>query len=130
MPAGSRDQELKLDMTPMIDCVFQLLIFFLITLKPEDMLAQLTVNRPSVPSGPVTNAVPVIQIGIHADGYTLNDRAVRFSTLQSLVRRMARVSTTQTVLVKCAQDSTHEQLVDVLDLCTSNKLTNLSTVSL
>ncbi len=130
MPARSRNSEPQLDMTPMIDCVFQLLIFFLITLKPEDILAQLTVNRPSAPEGPVTNAVPVLQIGIYTDGFTLNDRAVPFSTLQLLVQRIAKASATQTVLVKCAPDSTHEQLVDVLDLCTSNKLLNLSTVSL
>lgn len=130
MSVARQDHELKLDMTPMIDCVFQLLIFFIISLKPEDVLTQLTVNRPATPAGPVTNSVPFLQIGVYAEGFTLNDRAVSRGTLQALVEKLARASATQTVVIKCAPDSTQEQLVDVLDLCASNKLVNLSTVSL
>ena len=37
----------KLEMTPMIDVVFQLLIFFIVTLKQEDILSHLDVSRPS-----------------------------------------------------------------------------------
>ena len=47
-------EETKLDMTPMIDCVFQLLIFFLVTMKFEDIIAHLDVYRPS----PDPNAPP------------------------------------------------------------------------
>ena len=36
----------KLEMTSMIDVVFLLLIFFIVTLKQEDILAHLDVNRP------------------------------------------------------------------------------------
>ena len=35
----------KLEMTPMIDVVFQLLIFFIVTLQQEDILAHLDVLR-------------------------------------------------------------------------------------
>jgi len=37
----------KLEMTPMIDVVFQLLIFFIVTLKQEDILSHLDVSRPA-----------------------------------------------------------------------------------
>ena len=37
----------KLDMTPMIDVVFQLLIFFVVTLKQEDILSKLSAARPA-----------------------------------------------------------------------------------
>ena len=36
-----------LEMTPMIDVVFQLLIFFIVTLKQEDIFARLEVCRPA-----------------------------------------------------------------------------------
>lgn len=45
---GRRDVS-RLEMTPMIDVVFQLLIFFLVTLRQEDILAQLQAMRPSPP---------------------------------------------------------------------------------
>ena len=37
----------KLEMTPMIDVVFQLLIFFIVTLKVEDIYSHLDVSRPA-----------------------------------------------------------------------------------
>ena len=43
-----------LEMTPMIDVVFQLLIFFIVTLKPEDICSHLDVSRPA----PDPNAPP------------------------------------------------------------------------
>ena len=36
-----------LEMTPMIDVVFQLLIFFIVTLKQEDIMANLEALRPA-----------------------------------------------------------------------------------
>jgi biopolymer transport protein ExbD len=128
--SGTRSSELKLDMTPMIDCVFQLLIFFIITLKPEDLLAHLDVSRPTVQDENPTNVVPVLQIGVYADGVTVNDRMVRFENLGALLKKLARASETQTVLIKCAPDALHEQMVAVLDLCSSAKLRNLSVMSL
>jgi biopolymer transport protein ExbD len=41
-------------MTPMIDVVFQLLIFFVVTLKQEDILSKLSAARPA----PDPNANP------------------------------------------------------------------------
>ena len=37
----------KADMTPMIDVVFQLMIFFLVTIKQEDIFSKLNANRPA-----------------------------------------------------------------------------------
>ena len=37
----------ELPMTPMIDVVFQLLIYFIVTIKPIDVMAHLDVSRPS-----------------------------------------------------------------------------------
>ncbi len=128
--SDTRSGELKLDMTPMIDCVFQLLIFFIITLKPEDLLAHLDVNRPTVEHETPTNTVAVIQIGVYPEGVTVNDRMVSLENLGALLKKLARTSETQTILVKCAPDSLHEQMVAVLELCCVAKLKNLSVMSL
>ena len=44
----------KLDMTPMIDVVFQLMIFFVVTLKQEDIYSMLLANAPA----PNSNSTP------------------------------------------------------------------------
>ena len=36
-----------LDMTPMIDVVFELIIFFVVTIKQEDVFSKLNANRPA-----------------------------------------------------------------------------------
>jgi len=123
--------EPKLDMTPMIDCVFQLLIFFLVTLKPEDIIAHLDVNAPA-PDARVKQEQPVdlITIGVFVDGFTLNNKPMQLPRLEQMLMKLASLSKTQTILIKCAEDSPHERLVQVLDLCSAAGLSNLSVMSM
>ncbi len=129
--ARSKGEEPKLDMTPMIDCVFQLLIFFIISLKPEDVIAHLDVNRPqSDARAPQTQKTDLLQIGIYENGFTLNDRVISFGSLEKMMGRLADISKTQTVVIKCALESPHRMLVEVLDLCSKLGLKNLSVMSM
>lgn len=129
--ARATGEDPKLDMTPMIDCVFQLLIFFIISLKPEDIIAHLDVNRPQADKkAPIDQKLDLLQIGVFADGYTLNDRIVSYATLESMLGRLAALSQTQTVVIKCALESPHSRLIEVLDLCSKVKLRNLSVMSM
>lgn len=129
--AKAKGEDPKLDMTPMIDCVFQLLIFFIISLKPEDIIAHLDVNRPQADArAPQTQKLDLIQVGVFSDGFTLNDRNVSYGTLQTMMKRLADLSQTQTVVIKCALESPHARLVEVLDLCSQVGLRNLSVMSM
>jgi len=128
----AKGEDPKLDMTPMIDCVFQLLIFFIISLKPEDIIAHLDVFRPA----PDTKANKdeqiddLLTITIMRDVITVNNKAVSMKTLEGVLLKLASLSTTQTILIKCAGDSKHDKLVGVLDLCNVAKLSNLSVMSM
>lgn len=128
--ARTKGEAPALDMTPMIDCVFQLLIFFIISLKPEDVIAHLDVNRPQGDSKATTQKIDLLQVGVYSDGYTLNDRPVSYATLESMLVRLANISKTQTVIIKCALESPHRMLVEVLDLCSKLGLKNLSVMSM
>jgi biopolymer transport protein ExbD len=122
--------EATLEMTPMIDVVFQLLIFFLVSIKPEDIIAQLDVSRPapdSRPSEDVPRDMLTITIGSRID---LNGSIVTVSQLQRRLTRLASFSRTQTVLIKCTLDSRHETLVSVLDACANARLTNINIFTL
>lgn len=128
----ARGEDPKLDMTPMIDCVFQLLIFFIISLKPEDVIAHLDVNRPAPDKAakPEEDPEDLINIMIMRDGFVLNNKSVSLNSMQNVLSRLAALSKTQTILIKCAHDSPHEKLVQVLDLCSSVGLSNLSVMSM
>ena len=121
-----------LPMTPMIDCVFQLLIFFIFTIRPEDIVARLDVLRPMPDPIPGRHERPpdMVRIGILFDGFTLQDKVVSPEALERRLGQIARLERGQTVLINCAADSRHEQLVRVLDLCAKFELKNLSVFSL
>jgi biopolymer transport protein ExbD len=126
-------EEVKLDMTPMIDCVFQLLIFFLVSMKFEDIIAHLDVYRPSPdPNRPVTPPPDneMVTIGVFSDGFTINDKPMGLDSLDRMLNKLAGYSLTQTILIKCAPDSPHQKLIELLDLCAKNKLSNLSVLSM
>lgn len=118
----------KLDMTPMIDVVFQLLIFFVVTLKQEDILSKLVANRPSVP----TDTVQVEQqaIVVSAQGFSYGGRPMRLEELDNILQQRSKYGKGAMLVIKCTKDSPHAFLVQALDSCNKHDLRNLSILSL
>jgi biopolymer transport protein ExbD len=121
----------ELNLTAMIDVAFQLLSFFIITVRPVDVITQLDVFRPSADtiSSQTQKPPPVIKIMIFPEGFSINDRPVELQDLDRLLTKLAGLDKTQTILIMCASQSPHGRLVDVLDLCAKSGLINLSVVS-
>ncbi len=121
----------ELNLTAMIDVAFQLLSFFLITVKPVDVLADLTAFRPMPDKKAVKNDnnTAMIKIMIMPGTFVFNDRACTPAELDRKLEMLAAADPTQTVLVMCANQSIHEQLIELLDKCAKWKLTNVSVVS-
>ena len=125
-----------LDMTPMIDVVFELIIFFVVTIKSEDLFSRLNANRPAPSSGSSSNesdTTVTIEIGKGRDAngvLVYNKREVRRSELDQNLREVARTSKKTPIIVKCAEDSPHKALVDVLDICYRNELFSVSIFTL
>ena len=124
----------QLDMTPMIDVVFELIIFFVVTIKQEDLFTKLNCNRPAPDTGPSKQEDSpnvTIEIGRRYDGspqgvILYNKREVRRSELDTALKEIAKVKKTTPIIVKCAEDSPHKALVDVLDICYHNELFSVS----
>ena len=121
----------QLDMTPMIDVVFELIIFFVVTIKQEDLFSRLNANRPA-PSPPNqntpesdTSVTIAVGKGRDANGaLVLNGREVKRSELDHHLREI--VSKKTPIIVRCSEDSPHKALVDVLDICYRNQLFSVS----
>jgi biopolymer transport protein ExbD len=120
----------KLDMTPMIDVVFQLLIFFVVTLKQEDILSQLITNRPEVPQKPTELTPDQQDIVLSAEGITYGGHPMSLARLDEVLAQRAKYGKEMMVIIKCTQGSNHGLLVQTLDLCNKNKLSKLSVLSL
>jgi biopolymer transport protein ExbD len=88
----------QLDMTPMIDVVFELIIFFVVTIKQEDLFTKLNCNRPAPDTGPSKEEDSpnvTIEIGRRYDGspqgvILYNKREVKRTELDAALRDIAR----------------------------------------
>ena len=121
----------KLDMTPMIDVVFQLLIYFIVTIKPIDVITNLDVFRPAPDQAAKPDEKPpnLVRVGVYQDGYTVNDIPVTLDKLDAALGKVASIDTGQTIMITVSAVSKHGMLVKVLDLCAKNNLRSLSVVS-
>ena len=123
----NKGEAAKLEMTPMIDVVFQLLIFFIVTLKQQDILAHLDVFRPEPDSKPPPEEIKdTLEVMISRDGYWMNGTLIPYSTLARRIGKIARYSKEMPVIIKCTPDSPHKYLIKTLDACSKAKLTKIS----
>ena len=129
----------QLDMTPMIDVVFELIIFFVVTIKQEDLFTKLNVNRTAPAAGSSSDSSDDIKVNIEigrrydgsAQGVIIyNGREVDRKDLDKNLRDIARTSKKTPIIVKCSGNSPHKALVDVLDICYKNELFSVSVFSL
>ena len=128
----------QLDMTPMIDVVFELIIFFVVTIKQEDLFTKLNANRPAPSTTQSDDSKDItveIQIGKafsnSPNGVILyNKKEMKRPELETNLREIARTSKKTPIIVRCADDSPHKALVDVLDACYKNELYSVSIFSM
>jgi biopolymer transport protein ExbD len=124
----------KLEMTPMIDVVFQLLIFFIVTLKTPDILAHLDVSRPEPSKVPPPIDIPLLTIQIGAEGCILNGNAysgpTAFADMQRHLAKFASYSQNASVMIKCTADAPHAYLIQTLNACAAEGMDNISLFSL
>ena len=126
----------QLDMTPMIDVVFELIIFFVVTIKQEDLFTRLNANRPapaSSSSSSESDTTVTIEIvrGHDANGVIVyNRREIRRKELDQNLKEVSRTSKKTPIIIKCSEDSPHKALVDVLDICYRNQLHSVSIFTL
>ena len=121
-----------LDMTPMIDVVFELIIFFVVTIKQEDVFSKLNANRPAPSAGKAdsssdTTVTIAIGKGRNANGaFVYNQREIKLKELDANLREVSKTSKKTPIIIRCSEDSPHKALIDVLDICYSHQLFSVS----
>ena len=132
----NKGEAAKLEMTPMIDVVFQLLIFFIVTLKQEDILSHLDVSRPAPDpdTTPEEQIDDLLTIEVGRNGWVLNGSPYMgkrgLAALDRSLTRLASYSKSASVIIKCTGDSPHSKLVQLLNICAREGMTNLSVFSM
>jgi biopolymer transport protein ExbD len=108
------NSESDVDMTPMLDIVFILLIFFIVTtsfIKEEGLL----VNRPKANKNAKSDA-PVIVVTINESGLvSLNGKLVDIERLPARIESYLATNNTNSAVVIPSYDTTHDHVVQVID---------------
>ena len=124
-------ENLSVQMSSMIDIVFLLLIYFIVTAREEITEAHLAVNLPVPGAAKATENKPqLLELEVHQGRYCLNGSQADVSVVESMLMSFGRMDPDMTVMVKVAFDAYASELVTALDLCDKAGLKNLNVVSL
>jgi biopolymer transport protein ExbD len=106
----------ELNITPLLDLVFVLLVIFIIT-TPQ-MMNNLEMTLPSGKPPPKTNQKPKINnIVVDAKGQTfLNDEPVTIPVLRDKLEQLKVADPELSVVVKGADDVDYQNMINVLDV--------------
>lgn len=106
----------NVDVSPLIDMVFILLIFFMVTTTfVKDM--KLDINRPAAASASKSDA-KVVRVYIDNAGEVyIDNQPVQVWAIQSKLRSLLRTMTEKSVLVVTDDSIPVERLIDVVDEC-------------
>ena len=106
----------NIDVSPLIDMVFILLIFFMVTTTfVKDM--KLDLDRPTAASASLLDE-KVIRVYIDGNREVfIDNQPIKIWAIQSKLRDLLRTSTSKAVLVVSDTDIPVESLIDVIDEC-------------
>lgn len=118
LQAGVAESE-PLNMTPMIDVVFNLLVFFLLSATYLSEDRQLELSVPSVRSASPSAATPLdLEILVHMDGRVeLAGRPVTAAELEDALAAARANYPDQAVSIRGDGAARHQWIADVLSVC-------------
>jgi biopolymer transport protein ExbD len=127
MGRRTRREQLSMDLTPLIDMVFLLLIFFLVTsVFKKDELA-LLLQLPKTEQGQGSEKkVEQLTIELSNDEVAINGKK---SSMEDLPATLKNTSKETLVNLRVDGEVKYQRLVKVLDLLQTNKLENISLIT-
>ena len=125
-PGQIEEAEEELEITPMIDVVFLLLIFFIFATKFPKQEGKLEASLPSSRSSGKTESTIVV-IEITGDGKLMvNDHSYTANELAGLLAKLAVLDPEQPVIISGEPDARHQWIVDALNACARANITRIS----
>lgn len=121
------DEPVEVAMAPLIDCVFLLLIFFLVATTLKKIEKELPIELPQSAASIDSRVEDTsLIIGVDKAGsiYVGSDR-VTLSMLHDQLRSAAAINPQQRVRIDADRATPFENVVHILDLCQFEGLTNV-----
>ncbi len=131
-------QTVEMQMGPMIDMVFLLLVFFMVTAKPIKQESDINLGLPGTVSQEETVDIPDEQrITIRADGQViLNEQPMdtiaseELPTLLATLKRFKEAADSNKsealITIQADDGAKHQRIVNVLNVCAKAKITGVT----
>lgn len=118
-PDSAADSEVRLDLTPIIDMVFLLLIFFLVATTFAQAEREIEVALPVARNAePLSATLRELVINVKQDGaIVVAGRALSADDLRAMLTESAKINPDRKVTVRGDRRATYDHVVQVLDLC-------------
>jgi biopolymer transport protein ExbD len=117
--AGTEDDRVQVELTPIIDMVFLLLIFFLVATTFHQTEREMQIALPAAAAaGPISASLREIVINVDADGgIIVGGRPMQPDDLRALVEDAVAANPEQKITVRGDRSTAYANIVRVLDVC-------------
>lgn len=122
----------ELDMTPMIDVVFQLIIFFIVTITMDQKINE-EIQLEYAKNGPILEEEQPQSITIEVDkrGHvSIQGAQLSLTRLRSFIGNRYRKLGEFPVFIRADKETKHADVKSVMDICTENNLWKVSFIAL
>jgi biopolymer transport protein ExbD len=118
----------SVQIAPMVDIVFLLLIFFLVTWNFSRNETELEVKVPKAREGKETRrAVGEVILNVKADGtIIMNRRTMDSQSLMETLTKIVSLYPDQAVILRADENTDYRHVVDVLDACRRANIWNVA----
>lgn len=114
VPNSEIEEDSALDLTPMLDVVFILLIFFIVTASFVKE-AGIEVNKPSANTAVTQERATIIVAIDEDDDVWVDRRKIDVRAVRANLERLHAENPLGTIVIQADRDSTNKRLVQVMD---------------
>lgn len=113
------ESSIHLDFVPMVDTLFNLVVFFLLATSIAQVEREMGIALPSASAAlPISVAMRELTINIDADGgIHVNGHTVEAARLREMIVESVKVNPEQKVMVRGDRRTAYANVVAVLDVC-------------
>jgi biopolymer transport protein ExbD len=121
-------EEPYLNMTPLVDVILNLLIFFMLGTRFAEEERQIDIQLPNVSHAqPLTAPPDDIVINVFPDGrLVINQETLSAAGLEKMLKAAQKRYANQSVLIRGDGKGTYQSIMDVLSICQRAQIHNYS----
>ena len=128
-----QEEEPEFQMSPMIDIIFQLIIFFMCATSFQVLESELKLDLPAISTKQTESKVENVVIVITREGRVLvenkefgSPKDRELLQLIGMLSRLKKFFKDQPVIIEADKEVKHQRVVDVLNACAAAEISNIS----